>query len=109
MTLGFDIGPIPVAGPDEDLAFLLALICAGDREALGRLFDAAYPTVDRWLAAGVVDDSRRGRLVTAVFLEVWERAAEYAPQRISAIRWISSVVSAVLRDATRGPGMLRAD
>ena len=72
---------------DADAALMRA-IAAGDRAALGRLYDEY---ADRMLALArrLLRSPREAEdLVHDVFIEVWRHAAEYSPERGSARAWL---------------------
>jgi RNA polymerase sigma-70 factor (ECF subfamily) len=63
-------------------------IAAGDRAALGRLYDE-YADRLMALARRLLRSEREAEdLVHDVFLEVWRHAGEYAPERGSARAWL---------------------
>lgn len=88
-----------------DIATLLTRIATGDRAALAQLFDLeagrliaiAHRIVRRQdLAEEVVQDA---------FVAVWQRAAQFQPQRGSASGWLTTIVRNralnLLRDGSR--------
>lgn len=80
-------GERPAAAAPEDVA-LVARIAAGDREALGELYDLHAPLLlglcQRMLKSAAAAED----LLHDLFMEVWQRAAEYAPARGSVRTWL---------------------
>lgn len=73
--------------PGDDSA-LMALVAAGDREALGALYGRLAPRMMA-VAARTLDSLREAEdLVHDVFLEAWLHAAEYDPSRGSVRTWL---------------------
>ena len=74
----------PTLGRD---AALVEAVARGDRDALGTLYDqhsrAVLGLANRMLGPGAAED-----LLHDVFLEVWHRACDYAPQRGSVRAWL---------------------
>ena len=75
----------------DELEPLMAGIRAGDQAALGRLYDRAsdrvYAVALRVL--GNVHDAEE--VVCDVFQQVWTRAAQYAAERGSVMRWLAVI------------------
>jgi RNA polymerase sigma-70 factor, ECF subfamily len=78
----------PGQGQGEEEPALVAAIAAGDRQALGRLYDLHAPLLfglaKRMLGSAAAAED----LLHDVFLEVWQHAAEYAPDRGSVRAWL---------------------
>jgi RNA polymerase sigma-70 factor (ECF subfamily) len=75
----------PSTGDDS---VLMALVAAGDREALGALYGRLAPRMMA-VAARMLDSLREAEdLVHDVFLEAWLHAAEYDPARGSVRTWL---------------------
>ncbi|HLK92377.1 MAG TPA: sigma-70 family RNA polymerase sigma factor [Polyangia bacterium] len=78
-------GEAATAQAPEDAA-LVARIAAGDREALGALYDLHAPVLlglARRMLGSAAED-----LLHDLFLEVWQHAAEYAPGRGTVRAWL---------------------
>jgi RNA polymerase sigma-70 factor (ECF subfamily) len=66
----------------------VAAVAAGDREALGALYDLHAPVL-MGLARRMLGTSAAAEdLLHDVFLEVWQHAAEYSPARGSVRAWL---------------------
>jgi len=80
--------PAPAAGERSEEASLVAAVAAGDREALGALYDLHAPVL-MGLARRMLGTSAAAEdLLHDVFLEVWQHAAEYSPARGSVRAWL---------------------
>jgi RNA polymerase sigma-70 factor, ECF subfamily len=76
------------AGERSDEASLVAAVAAGDREALGALYDLHAPVL-MGLARRILGTPAAAEdLLHDLFLEVWQHAAEYAPARGSVRAWL---------------------
>jgi RNA polymerase sigma-70 factor (ECF subfamily) len=78
----------PRSLPAEEEPSLVAAVACGNREALGRLYDLHAPLLfgvaRRMLGSTVAAED----LLHDVFLEVWQHAAEYTPDRGSVRAWL---------------------
>ncbi|MGZ3420484.1 MAG: sigma-70 family RNA polymerase sigma factor [Polyangiales bacterium] len=73
---------------DPELERLVAAIAAGDRAALGTLYDMLAGSLIG-LATRFLGDSREAEdLVQDVLLEVWKQAGTYDPKRANVRSWI---------------------
>jgi RNA polymerase sigma-70 factor, ECF subfamily len=69
-------------------ASLVAAVAAGDREALGALYDLHAPVLMGLARRMLGTPTAAEDLLHDVFLEVWQHAAEYAPARGSVRAWL---------------------
>lgn len=77
-----------MAHDDPELERLVVAIAAGDRAALGTLYDMLGGSL-LGLAARFLGDSREAEdLVQDVLLEVWKHAGTYDPKRSNVRSWI---------------------
>ena len=97
MTLDRSAGAATLDAPQDDLAFLLALVALGDRDALLRIVDQTHQAVERWLSAGIAAGPRRDRLLVRTYTEVWARAEQFPADVMSPLRWIALVALDVVR------------
>ena len=73
------------------LVALLGRIRFGDAEALGQLYDQTLGQV-HGLALRVVGNAQDAEEVVAdVFLQVWDRAVSYCPQRGAVMAWLQTL------------------
>lgn len=94
----------------ETLESLLLLTQRGDAAAFARLYDQIAPNVLGLVLQIVQDQSQAEEVTQEVFIELWQHAAEFDPQKGSAKSWIfrrarlraidrvRSVLSALQRD-----------
>jgi RNA polymerase sigma-70 factor (ECF subfamily) len=75
------------AALSEDAA-LVAAIAGGDRDALGALYDRHAPTLLGFARRMLGTGSAAEDLLHDLFLEVWQHAVEYAPERGSVRAWL---------------------
>jgi RNA polymerase sigma-70 factor (ECF subfamily) len=76
------------AGDRGDEASLVAAVAAGDREALGALYDLHAPVLMGLARRMLGTPAAAEDLLHDVFLEVWQHAAEYTPERGSVRAWL---------------------
>jgi RNA polymerase sigma-70 factor, ECF subfamily len=69
-------------------ASLVAAVAAGDREALGALYDLHAPVLMGLARRMLGTPTAAEDLLHDVFLEVWQHAAEYTPARGSVRAWL---------------------
>jgi RNA polymerase sigma-70 factor (ECF subfamily) len=81
--------PAPVADPDEaQLVALIGRIRAGDAEALGALYDLALGRVYGLALRVLRQPQDAEEVVGDVFLQVWDRAISYCPERGAVMAWL---------------------
>jgi RNA polymerase sigma-70 factor (ECF subfamily) len=67
---------------------LLARVAGGDQDAFAELYDQTAPRVLGLVQRLLVDHAQSEEVTQEVFLEVWQTAPRYAPDRGSAITWL---------------------
>ncbi|WP_176693108.1 sigma-70 family RNA polymerase sigma factor [Arenimonas terrae] len=84
--------PLPSAPPlDPDEAVLVALIGRirfGDADALGQLYDLALGRVYGLALRVLRQPQDAEEVVSDVFLQVWDRAVSYCPERGAVMAWL---------------------
>ncbi|WP_129306097.1 sigma-70 family RNA polymerase sigma factor [Streptomyces sp. L2] len=80
------IGRNPAAGPD--LEELIGDVARGDRKAFAAVYDAVAAPVHGVVRAVLRDRAQSEEVTQEVLVEVWRTAANYRPDRGSAINWI---------------------
>ena len=83
--------PPPSVAADADEAILVALVARirfGDTEALGRLYDLALGRVYGLALRVLRQPQDAEEVVSDVFLQVWERATGYCPERGAVMAWL---------------------
>jgi len=73
---------------DSDEAALVAAMAAGDRDALGALYDLHAPMLLGLAKRMLGSQAAAEDLLHDVFLEVWHHAAEYDPARGAVRAWL---------------------
>ena len=84
----------PDVAPDCVEAELVALVGRlrfGDADALGRLYDLAVGRVYAIALRVLRDPGDAEEVVSDVFLQVWEQAASYCPERGAVMAWLQTL------------------
>ena len=82
----------PVADPDEaQLVALIGRIRSGDAEALGALYDLALGRVYALALRVLRQPQDAEEVVSDVFLQVWDRAISYCPERGAVMSWLMTL------------------
>lgn len=77
--------------PSQFLDRLLAQVAAGDQQAFAALYDAVAPRVFGTVLRLVIDRSQSEEVTQEVFLEIWQSAYVFDPNRGRAIGWIMTL------------------
>jgi len=83
-----------LARAPQDAAHLDALLtraAGGDRDAFAELYDAVSSRVFALILRVVVDRAQSEEVLQDVFLEVWESASRFAPNRGQAKAWLFTI------------------
>lgn len=70
---------------------LLQRAATGDQAAFGELYDALAPRVLGLITRLVVDRSQSEEVAQEVFLEVWQSATRFDPNKGRAVGWIMTI------------------
>lgn len=84
-----------------DLDALLVEVADGDRDAFSQLYDHTADLVYGIARRVVVDPDLAAEITQEVFLEVWRKAAAFAPGRGSARTWIAVMAKRRAIDVVR--------
>ena len=87
---GMDVpedGAIPIDHAGE----LLQRVANGDQAAFARLYDMLAPRVFGLVLRVLVDRSQSEEVLQEVFLEIWQSASRFAPNRGQARSWILTI------------------
>mgnify|MGYP006158020815 CR=1 FL=1 len=76
---------------EAELVALVARLRFGDAEALGRLYDLALGRVYAVALRVLRDPGDAEEVVSDVFLQVWEQAATYCPERGAVMAWLQTL------------------
>lgn len=67
---------------------LLTLVATGDRDAFAALYEKTVPRVLGLIRRILIDPAQSEEVAQEVFLEIWQSAARYEPNKGSATTWI---------------------
>ena len=101
----------PVTGhdPAAEAVELLRAVARGDDQAFKRLYDLVAPRV-YGLARRVLRDPAQAEEVTQeVYLEIWQTAARYKPERGSAVSWMLTMAHRRAVDRVRASQAARGE
>jgi RNA polymerase sigma-70 factor, ECF subfamily len=87
---GIDV-PDDVPDPVDHVGELLLRIAGGDRDAFAELYDALSPRVFGLVLRVLVDRSQSEEVLQEIFLEVWQSAGRFAPNRGQGRSWILTI------------------
>jgi RNA polymerase sigma-70 factor, ECF subfamily len=76
--------PVPPLSIDQ----LLTLVATGDQRAFGELYDAVAARVFGLIRRLVVDHAQSEEVAQEVFLEIWQSASRFDPNKGGAMTWI---------------------
>jgi RNA polymerase sigma-70 factor, ECF subfamily len=77
--------------PTDHVAELLQLTAQGDRTAFARVYDMLSPRAFGLILRVLVDRSQSEEVLQEVFLEVWQSAAKFAPNRGQGRSWVLTI------------------
>lgn len=82
--------------PDEGIAVdhageLLERVASGDRSAFSRLYDMLSPRAFGLILRVLVDRSQSEEVLQEVFLEVWQSAGRFAPNKGQGRSWVLTI------------------
>src|ERR671910_3186680 len=87
---GIDV-PEDGAEPVDHAGELLQRVARGDQAAFARLYDMLSPRVFGLILRVLVDHAQSEEVLQEVFLEVWQSASRFAPNRGQASSWILTI------------------
>lgn len=87
---GVDV-PEDGADPVDHVGELLTRVAAGDQQAFARLFDMISPRVFGLILRVLVDRAQSEEVLQEVFLEVWQSASRFTPNRGQGRSWILTI------------------
>ncbi len=84
---------VPESGADpvDLIGVLLLQIAQGDQDAFARMYDLLSPRVFGLILRVLVDRSQSEEVLQEVFLEVWQSAGRFAPNRGQGRSWILTI------------------
>jgi RNA polymerase sigma-70 factor (ECF subfamily) len=87
---GIDV-PEDGAEPVDRVGELLQRVASGDQAAFGRVYDLLSPRVFGLILRVLVDRSQSEEVLQEVFLEVWQSASRFAPNKGQGRSWILTI------------------
>ena len=75
----------------DRIAVLLQRVAAGDQDAFARLYDLLSPRVFGLILRVLVDRAQSEEVLQEVFLEVWQSAARFTPNRGQGRSWVLTI------------------
>lgn len=87
---GIDV-PDDGAEPVDRVGDLLQRVASGDQAAFARVYDLMSPRVFGLILRVLVDRSQSEEVLQEVFLEVWQSASRFAPNRGQGRSWILTI------------------
>lgn len=84
---GLEVAPDEGASIDH-VGVLLVQVAGGDQAAFARLYDLISPRVFGLILRVLIDRAQSEEVLQEVFLEVWQSAARYVPQKGQGRSWI---------------------
>ncbi|MGH3459265.1 ECF RNA polymerase sigma factor SigK [Aeromicrobium sp.] len=92
-----------VAGTRDtvDLSELLIQVARGDESSFAKLYDALGPAVYGLARRVIRDPARAEEVAQEVFLQVWQTAARFDPERGRAKSWVMTLAHRRAVDAVR--------
>ncbi|MBD8023396.1 ECF RNA polymerase sigma factor SigK [Microbacterium gallinarum] len=87
---GIDV-PEDGAEPIDHVGELLQRIARGDQTAFARLYDMLSPRAFGLILRVLVDRSQSEEVLQEVFLEVWQSASRFAPNRGQGRSWVLTI------------------
>ena len=82
-----DVGDAP-SGMRDTPEQRLARVAAGDKRAFAELYDTTAPRIFGLVRRLLVDPAQSEEVTQEIFLEIWQTATRYKPERGSAISWM---------------------
>ena len=87
---GIDV-PEDGAEPIDHVGELLQRIARGDQTAFARLYDMLSPRAFGLILRVLVDRSQSEEVLQEVFLEIWQSASRFAPNRGQGRSWVLTI------------------
>ena len=92
MDMGIDGVEVSEDGPSVDhVALLLTQVAEGDQGAFARLYDMLSSRVFGLILRVLVDRSQSEEVLQEVFLEIWQSAGRFAPNKGQGRSWILTI------------------
>ncbi|MDQ1206724.1 ECF RNA polymerase sigma factor SigK [Microbacterium sp. SORGH_AS_0862] len=79
------------SGGIDHVAMLLTAIAGGDQNAFAQLYDMLSPRAFGLIRRVLVDPSQSEEVLQEVFLEIWQSASRFAPNRGQGRSWVLTI------------------
>ena len=97
---GIDV-PEDGAAPVDHVAELLERVARGDETAFARVYDLLAPRVFGLILRVLVNRAQSEEVLQEVFLEVWQSASRFAPNRGQGRSWVLTIAHRKAVDRVR--------
>lgn len=87
---GVDV-PEDGSAPVDRIGELLRQVAAGDQQAFARVYDLLSPRVFGLILRVLVDRAQSEEVLQEVFLEIWQSASGFAPNRGQGRSWVLTI------------------
>lgn len=87
--------------PVDHVGEMLVRVAAGDQGAFARVYDMLSPRVFGLILRVLVDRSQSEEVLQEVFLEVWQSAARFAPNKGQGRTWVLTIAHRRAVDCVR--------
>jgi RNA polymerase sigma-70 factor, ECF subfamily len=88
VTAGTGLEPADAEAASAQLGALLHRVARGDQGAFGDLYDLTAPRVFGMVLRLVIDRAQSEEVAQEVFLEIWQSASRFDPNKGKAMTWI---------------------
>lgn len=82
-----DVGDA-LSGMQDTPEHRLTRVAAGDKQAFAELYDATAPRIYGLVKRLLIDPAQAEEVTQEIYLEVWQTATRYKPERGSAMSWM---------------------
>lgn len=103
---GIDV-PQDGAEPVDHVGDLIQRVSQGDQGAFARLYDMLSPRVFGLILRVLVDRAQSEEVLQEVFLEVWQSASRFAPNRGQGRTWVLTIAHRRAVDRVRSAQAMR--
>lgn len=103
---GIDV-PQDGAEPVDHVGDLIQRVAQGDQGAFARLYDMLSPRVFGLILRVLVDRAQSEEVLQEVFLEVWQSASRFAPNRGQGRTWVLTIAHRRAVDRVRSAQAMR--
>ena len=88
----FKVGPVVhMLNSTAELAHLVSRVAQGDRDAFAKVYGATSAKLYGIVLRILVRRDLTDEVLQEVFVKIWQRAAEFDPERASPITWMATI------------------